>query len=59
MRIAEVIGRVTLSRANPQLRGGRLLARAAHAAGRAGRKPRPIEVKSSSSTTFWAPVPAA
>jgi ethanolamine utilization protein EutN len=25
MRIAEVIGRVTLSRANPQLRGGRLL----------------------------------
>ena len=25
MRIAEVIGRVTLSRFNPQLRGGRLL----------------------------------
>jgi len=25
MRIAEVIGRVTLSRSNPQLRGGRLL----------------------------------
>ncbi len=25
MRIAEVIGRVTLSRANPQLKGGRLL----------------------------------
>jgi ethanolamine utilization protein EutN len=25
MRVAEVIGRVTLSRSNPQLRGGRLL----------------------------------
>ena len=33
MRIAEVIGRVTLSRSHPQLEGGRLLDRAADAAG--------------------------
>ena len=37
MRIAEVIGRVTLSRFSPQLQGGRLLDRAADAADRTDR----------------------
>ena len=38
MRIAEVIGRVTLSRFNPQLKGRAILDRAADAAGRIDRR---------------------
>ena len=53
MRIAEVIGRVTLSRFNPQLKGGRFLI--ALPMPLVGTRPRarPLAAKRSSSTTTW------
>ena len=58
MRIAEVIGRVTLSRFNPQLKGGRFLI-ALPMPLAALTEARRLEAKRLSSTTTWAQAPAA